>query len=122
MPPTDDKGRFVAIKLGLFVPTACDSGEYESHRQCWKCNEVHPTPPRFTEPAGSDLLLRTLLAKGIGIHFYGDVLLSEDANGKTVKKWRVGVCDAAQALWFHAENAVPAEALLDAAFKALEEK
>ena len=120
MPPTDDKGRFVAIKLGLYHPDkrtecGCDQkyGEpdnfiNEAGNRChW--HKAGP-PPDFLSPAGADLLLRTLLKTysiNFGIKSDGHPVFVMVAKGH----WsRTGYGDT------------PAEALLDAAFKALEEK
>ena len=107
MPPTDDKGRFVAIKLGLWKE-GLDYGFGDIF------------PPDFLSPAGADLLLRTLYNKGFSwtVSSIGEYLLMwKPARGPN---------------YFDEPHAkVPireanlAEARLDAAYdllKALEEK
>ena len=60
MNDTDHKIRVVAEWAGLWKPTTCERDEPDRNRQCWKCNEVHPSPPRLLEAAGAWALLMAL--------------------------------------------------------------
>ena len=101
MPPTDDKGRFVAIKLGLW-----HEGPNIINKEGLR-GAGAPPPPDFLSPAGEDLLLRTVLNRRLRIEFDGDECYIRTRDGTDSK---------------HGSGRTPAEALLDAAFKALEEK
>lgn len=103
-----DKGRFVAIKLGLWK-----EGPNIINKEGLR-GAGAPPPPDFLSPAGADLLLRTLLANNQHVNFEMTYNRSQ------------AVC------WLHQESestkgigATWPEALLVAAYnllKALEEK
>lgn len=108
MPPTDDKGRFVAIKLGLW-----HEGPNIINKEGLR-GAGAPPPPDFLSPAGADLLLRTLLDKGWQITAIFKVVASVHVFLATPDG---EVEEGIGATW--------PEALLDAAYKlvkALEEK
>jgi hypothetical protein len=73
-----DKGRFVAIKLGL--PSERCAGGYNTtwydHWVCCKHGSDYPHDllPDFLSPAGADLLLRTLHRRHIDIEIHHEWL------------------------------------------------
>ena len=105
MPPTDDKGRFVAIKLGLW-----HEGPNIINKEGLR-GAGAPPPPDFLSPAGEDLLLRTLHRRHIDIEIHHEWLTLY--GGSPVREVPVH---------FNGDDYKPA--LLDAAYNllALEEK
>ena len=119
---SDNKGRFVAIKLGLWLSDEICKGCGD--REHFKARKVlshagqfvgtiddhapHPKPPPdFLSPAGSELLRDTLLGRKYRVSFEG-------MRAQIDRPW--------ERIFSEGSGATPAEALLDAAFKALEEK
>jgi hypothetical protein len=110
-----DKIRFVATALGLIPATAeCDGQKYDPSTYRSVCgrnysHEAHtyePTPPNFTQPAGADLLLRTLARKDLTICVSASYLIIHDRHGANLAEsltgvhqdWKPALLDAAYRL------------------------
>ena len=128
-----DKGRFVAIKLGLWNHEQCpELISFNTRDGDWTCRARHSgtdrqryirnraesadiisypheiPPPDFLSPAGADLLLRTLL-KTYSVYFG---IKSDDEHPVLVMVAKVG-CEQT------GYGDTPAQALLDAAYNLL---